>query len=368
MSEFPVIPASAVAFAITVAFMIALRPVAASINLVDRPAGRKRHVGDVPIIGGLAMFIGVLSGLAVFGIVNSVSIGLVFSFFLLVAIGAVDDKYSIPALIRVLVQVASVLIMTYGSKLALTSLGNPFGFGEILLGPLTLIGTLVVAVTVINAYNLVDGVDGLAAILALIALFAVAIVGGAGVISTFVALVVAASVFGFLIFNFPVIANRPIRSFMGDAGSTLLGFTVFWVTLSVSQGSEAIISPVFGLWFASIPVYDSLTCFVRRLKAGKSPFEPGRDHFHHTLHRGGLGVRQVLAILAGIQAAYAIIAIIAHFAGVPDVVMFAAWCGLGLSQRWVIRAIAKRHRLYLFRLLRAGELGPYRTARARSLR
>jgi UDP-GlcNAc:undecaprenyl-phosphate GlcNAc-1-phosphate transferase len=368
MSDFPFIPASAVAFAITVAFMVALRPVAASIDLVDRPDGRKRHVGDVPIVGGLAMFIGVLAGLAVFGVVSSVSVGLIFSFFLLVVIGALDDKYSVPAMVRVLVQIAAVLIMTYGSNLALTSLGNPFGLGEVLLGPFTLAATLVVAVTVINAYNLVDGVDGLAAILALIALFAVAIVGGANVISTFVALIVAASVFGFLIFNFPVIANRPIRSFMGDAGSTLLGFTIFWVTLGVSQGNEAIISPVVGLWFASVPVYDSLTCFVRRLKAGRSPFKPGRDHFHHTLNRGGLGVRQVLAVLAGLQFLYAVIAIGAHFAGIPDVVMFVGWCAFGLSQRWVIGAIAKRHRLHLFRLLRSGQLGPYRTARARALR
>lgn len=137
-------------------------------------------------------------------------------------IGALDDKYSMPAIVRILVQVAAVLIMTYGSGMALTSLGNPFGSGDILLGPFTLIGTLFVAVTVINAYNLVDGVDGLAAILALIALFAVAIVGGAGAVSTLVALIVAASILGFLIFNFPVIANRPIRSLMGDAGSTLI--------------------------------------------------------------------------------------------------------------------------------------------------
>lgn len=368
MSDFPVIPATAVTFAITVAFMIALRPLAASIDLVDRPVGRKRHVGEVPIIGGLAMYLGVLSGLAIFGIFGIVPVGLTFSFFLLVAIGALDDRYAIPAAVRVLVQIASVLIMIYGSGLALASIGNPFGLGEILLGPFTLIATLVVAITVINAYNLVDGVDGLAAILALIALFAVAIVGGGGAVSTFVALIVASSILGFLIFNFPLIANRPVRSFMGDAGSTLLGFTIFWATLGISQGSEAIISPVIGLWFASIPIYDSVTCFVRRISSGKSPFTPGRDHFHHTLYRGGLGVRQVLAVLGGIQAAYAIIAIGAHFAGIPDALMFATWSVLGLSQRWVIQTIAKRHRLYLFRLLRSGQLGPYRTARARSLR
>ncbi len=368
MSDFPIIPASAVTSAITVAFMVVLRPLAKGVGLIDRPGGRKLHIGDVPIIGGLAMFIGILSGLTVVGMIDDASIGLVFSFFLLVLVGAVDDRYAVPAAARVLVQVAAVLIMAYGSGLLLASLGNPLGIGEIRLGVFALFGTLVIAITVINAYNLVDGVDGLAGILALIALIAVSFVGGPGATSTVVALIVAASILAFLIFNFPVIANRKVRAFMGDAGSTLLGFTIFWVTLGVSQGAESIISPVVGLWFASIPVYDSLTCFVRRVLAGRSPFKPGRDHFHHTLIRGGFGVREQLVILGGLQALYASFAIVAHLAKVPDFILFAAWSMAGLSQHMVILGISKRHRLYMFRKLRAGELRPYHAARARALR
>lgn len=362
------VPSLLVAFVTTVALMLALHPIAHRIGLVDQPGGRKQHDGAVPIIGGLAMFVGIVSGIVVLGTLNEALLGLVTASILLVGIGVLDDKFQISSLPRMAVQLAAILIMTNSLDLSLSSLGDPFGFGEILLGPFSLIMTIMVAITVINAYNLVDGVDGLAGILTLIALFAVGVVGGPGVLSTHVAFIVALSVIGFLIFNFPVIANRPIRSFMGDAGSTLLGFIVFWVTLGISQGDEAIISPVLGLWFASIPVYDSLTCFVRRIAAGKSPFTPGRDHFHHTLRRGGYGVRQKLAILGGLQASYALMAIGGHYAGVPDVVMFTAWSALGLSQRWVIKAISKRYRLYLFQMLRSGQLGPYRTARARSLR
>ena len=257
--------------------------------------------------------------------------------------------------------------MTYGAGLALASIGNPFGLGEILLGPFALLGTLVVAITVVNAYNLVDGADGLAGILASIALIAVAIVGGFGVASTGIALTVLAAILGFLIFNFPVKLNRPVRAFMGDAGSTFLGFTVVWVTMGISQGSEALISPVVGLWFASIPVFDCLTCFVRRSMAGKSPFKPGRDHFHHTLNRGGFHVRQTLAILGGLQALYATVAVFAFLAGVPDVILFAAWAILGLTQLMVIRAIATRHRKYIFRLQREGRLEAYRARRSRVL-
>lgn len=367
MSDNLIIPAVFITFIVTVAFLFALRPVATSIGLVDSPGGRKLHVGNVPIVGGIAMFIGVLAGFIVIGIVNNMTIGLVFSFFLLVAIGAIDDKYTVPAVVRVLVQVCAVLIMTFGAKLSLQSIGDPFGFGEIELGPFALAGTLVVAVTVINAYNLVDGVDGLAGILAMIALASVAIVGGLQAESTIIAMIVAGSISGFLVFNFPVVANRRIRTFMGDAGSTLLGFTIFWGTLGVSQGSDALISPVVGLWFAAIPVFDSLTCFVRRVTAGRSPFKPGRDHFHHTLKRGGFGVQQKLAILGGLQLIYATLAILGHFGGVPDFVLFAVWCVLGLTQRLVIQTISAWHRKRILRLLREGRLGPYRAARARAL-
>ncbi len=367
MKDHSLISAIVISFVVTVAFLIALRPLAINIGLVDRPGGRKLHVGNVPIIGGIAMFVGVFAGLVVFGMANNVTISLAFAYFLLVVIGAIDDKYAVAASVRVLVQIAAVLILTFGSKLYLYSIGDPFGIGPIDLGLFALAGTLVVALTVINAYNLVDGVDGLAGILALIALSAVSVVGGVTASSTAIALIVAGSTIGFLLFNFPVIVNRPIRTFMGDAGSTMLGFTIFWVTLGVSQGEAAIISPVVGLWFASIPVYDSLTCFVRRLMAGKSPFTPGRDHFHHELHRGGFGVRQKLAILGGLQAFYASVAVTAHFLGAPDFLLFGAWSFLGLTQRWVIRTVSKRHRLYVLKCLREGSLSPYYARRARKL-
>ncbi len=366
--ELQVLPAAVIAFAVTVAFLIVLRPVALASRLVDRPGGRKHHSGHVPIIGGIAMYLGVLAGMLVIGVVSTLTIGIAFSFFLLVFAGSIDDAYGVPPLVRIAVQISCVAIMVFSADLMLYSLGNPFGLGEIQLGPFAFLGTLLVSLTVINAYNLVDGVDGLAGILALIALIGIALIGPAQSASTIMSLITAASIVAFLIFNFPVIANRPVRTFMGDAGSTVIGFTIFWAMLGISQGGEALISPVAGLWFASIPIYDTLTCFVRRIAAGKSPFTPGRDHFHHTLRRGGFGVRQKLAILGGLQATYALIGGLGYKFGVPDVALFTAWSVLGLTQRLVIRTVSRRHRLYLMKQLRAGKLSPYRRAKAEALR
>jgi len=344
MSEFEVIPAMVVAFAIASAFMFALRPVARGMGLVDRPGGRKSHLGDIPIVGGVAMFVGIFAGISLISGDAYFLRPLFIACFLLLVIGILDDRFRIPAQVRMATQIAAVLIMVYGAGLPLYGIGDPFGSGEISMGRFTLIFTMLVSLTMINAYNLIDGVDGLAGSLALIIFLAIATVAGVGHMATAVALTVSAAIVGFLLFNIPVAWNRTVRCFMGDGGSTFLGFTIVWVTLGISQGPERLISPVTCLWFASIPIYDTLTCFVRRAFAGKSPFTPGRDHFHHVLKRGGFGVRATLGLLTGLQAFYAIVALLAHFAQVPDFVMFASWSVLGLSQRFIINMIAKRHR------------------------
>ena len=329
-----------VAFTVTVAFMFALRPLAQRLHLVDRPGGRKSHDGDIPIIGGMAMFIGVFSGLLLISGVTALIVTLLLGSLLLVVIGVLDDKYALAAGVRISIQIAAVLIMFYGSGFRLADIGDPFGTGIIAMGPFTLIFTTVVALTVINAYNLIDGADGLAGSLALIALLAIALVGGFEDPSTAIALTVCAAIIGFLVFNYPVKWNRPVRSFMGDAGSTFLGFTILWVVLGASQGADRLVSPVVGLWFASVPIYDLLTCFVRRVKDGKSPFQPGRDHFHHVLNRGSTHVRRTLLVLTTLQIIYAGIGLAGHFAGAPDWLMFAGWSILGLSQFLIIRKLA----------------------------
>jgi len=344
MSDQLLFPSMTVAFAVTVSFMFALRPVAKSVGLVDRPGGRKFHIGVVPIVGGMAMFLGVFAGLTVIAGLSEAIVSLFVASLLLVAIGVADDKYHLPPSARVVAQIASILIMAYGAGLSLFEIGNPLALGEIRMGPFTLIATAVVSLTVINAYNLIDGVDGLAGTLAVIALISIAAVGGIGLESTTIALMIVAAIVGFLLFNFPAAWNRAVRSFMGDAGSTFLGFTIVWTTLGVSQGADRIISPVYCLWFASIPVYDLLTCFVRRIAAGRSPFRPGRDHFHHTLARGGMGPRQVLGILTVLQAMYASAALIAFYFSVPEPVIFAAWIALLFTQRPLFVTIAKHHR------------------------
>jgi UDP-GlcNAc:undecaprenyl-phosphate GlcNAc-1-phosphate transferase len=356
MSVLLLLPAIFVAFFVTLLFIAALRPLARSIKLVDTPGGRKRHVGEVPVIGGIAMFLGFIIAWSVLPAAYPTPLHLGIAGVLLVTIGALDDRFTMPPSVRFLTQTSVVLIMVYGAGIRMYDIGDPFGFGIIHLGPLSLFITALITVSVINAFNMMDGIDGLAGTMALIAMISIALVAGYQNPMAGIALIAAASVIAFLMTNFPTIYNRRARTFMGDAGSMFIGFVVVWVTMSVSQGTEAVASPVICLWFAAMPIYDLFTRFVRRSRKGHSPFRPARDHFHHALMRSGMGVRLTLGVLTGLQLSYAIIGLVGHFAGAPDVLMFMAWSVLGISQYWIIDKAAARYRLDQRRKRRAAAL------------
>jgi len=333
-----------VSLVVTLLAMTALRPVVLKLGLVDRPGGRKFHRHDVPITGGLAMFIGMALGFLMIPELDSHFLYLLLAGGLLVAIGVLDDKFHVSARLRTLSQLSAVLIMAFAGKFLLHDIGDPLWLETIELGPAALIGTAIITLTVINAFNFVDGIDGLGGCLALIALVSIAIVAGAGSPVAALALVAASAVLGFLVFNFPLAANGRIRSFMGDAGSTFLGLVVVWLTISICQGDSRTISPVTGIWFAAIPLFDIVTCCVRRVASGRSPSAPGRDHFHHILERGGFSPLQNLGVLAGLQVVYATFGILGHFSGISDSLMFTIWSILGIAQYSMIKFLAALHR------------------------
>jgi UDP-GlcNAc:undecaprenyl-phosphate GlcNAc-1-phosphate transferase len=334
-----IILAITMSLTVTVFAMFALRPYASSLGLVDRPGGHKQHSGDVPVIGGIAMFIGMFAGLYLVKSDMMIFLITLVATGTLVAVGALDDRRTVPASFRMLAQLGAILVMIFGDNQRLLDIGDPFGTGIIFMGNYEIIFTVVVSLTVINAFNMADGADGLAGSLAFVALIAIAIACGPGSLFFAVSMTIAASIFGFLLFNYPGKLNQGAKVFMGDAGSTLLGFVIVWISIGVSGGAVKLISPVHCLWFAAIPVFDCLTCFVRRSFQKKSPFSAGRDHFHHRLQASGYSGRQSLGVLVGLQASYAAIGVAGHYAGIADHLMFAAWSALGLSQSLIISLI-----------------------------
>jgi UDP-GlcNAc:undecaprenyl-phosphate GlcNAc-1-phosphate transferase len=315
------------ALIVTVLFMFTLRPVAVEVGLVDVPGGRKRHDARVPLIGGIAMTVGLGFGSSLVGAPvfwNSVLL----SVYLLVAVGTVDDRYELPPSVRLIAQSCAAMLVVFGAEISVTHLGAPLFF-ELPLGPITIIFSILFIVTVISAFNVIDGLDGLAGGLAFIAIAALASLSY-GTDLWILNVLVLAVISGFLIFNLPLPFNRPVRVFMGDAGSTSLGLAVAALGIALTQEPESRLAPVTGLWLIAVPVYDLFSAIVRRLSAGRSVFEPDHHHLHHVLIEQGFSHRSALALMLGIAVLLATIGLGGHLAGVPEGVMLLGWIGCGI--------------------------------------
>jgi UDP-GlcNAc:undecaprenyl-phosphate GlcNAc-1-phosphate transferase len=152
--------------------------------------------------------------------------------------------------------------------------------------------------------------------------------GTAGLAS--VCIVGCGAVAAFLFFNIPAEFNRGVRCFMGDAGSTLLGFSVAWLCIQVSQGPVKAAAPVTTLWIVALPLYELLWTTLRRVLHGQSPLRPDRAHFHHKLLDAGFGVRGAFFVMVCIGGALAAIGVGIHYFEVPDHVSFYSWLLSGL--------------------------------------
>ena len=128
---------------------------------------------------------------------------------------------------------------------------------------------------------MIDGINGLCASFALLALGALQVGSGFDVVNY--SLVIAmGSIIGFLFYNLGFLGTKR-RVFLGDNGSTFLGFLVAWTCINYSQSGNDLIEPVTCLWIVAIPLLDCLGVMVGRLLKGILPFSPGRDHIHHRL-------------------------------------------------------------------------------------
>jgi UDP-GlcNAc:undecaprenyl-phosphate/decaprenyl-phosphate GlcNAc-1-phosphate transferase len=314
---------TAASFALTLLAICALRPIAIAVDLVDRPGGRKTHFGDVPIVGGLAMLLGIVLGSGLLVPSQAPSTAFLAACSVLVTVGLVDDRFEISPWARLPVQVIAAMILMIGAGASVTTLGNPLGTGVIEFSTAgSIVFTIAIVMAAINAFNMLDGLDGLAGAIALIAFVALAIVSGADA-GAALSLVIAGSVAAFLVFNMPVRLNRGLRCFMGDSGSTLLGFCVAWLCIQVSQGPAREVAPVTTLWVVAVPVYEVVWSTARRLLRGTSPFLPDSRHFHHLLLAAGFGVRGTFAILTTLALLLAAFGVTAHVAGISDTVSFA---------------------------------------------
>ena len=280
-----------IVFIVTIISIIGLKPVSSIIGLVDLPSDRKQHIGSIPLIGGLAMFLGVSFGFYSLKLIQ-IEENLIFFFIgslILILTGMVDDFRGVSSNKRFIFQILVALIIVKLGGAVLEDFGGLI-FGEKLyLGFFSLVISLFAVVGVINSLNFSDGIDGLSASLSLVAFISIAFFAF-GVKENYAfefSLIFIIVLVVFLFFNLGLIIGQSFKIFMGDAGSTFLGLGISWALVSFSQGDNLIFSPVTALWIFSVPLIDTIFVMSRRFANGKSPFEPDRKHLHHFFIQSG---------------------------------------------------------------------------------
>lgn len=291
---------------------------------VAYPRERDVHIDPVPRMGGLAMYLGVAAAVLLASQLPALTRGFVYSSGmpavvvaggLIMVVGLIDDRWGLDALTKFAGQItAASVLVTMG--VAWSVLYIPFGgVGTIVLDQASsILLTLALTVSIVNAMNFVDGLDGLAAGLGLITASAICIfsVGllhdhGGDVLfypPAVISVVLAGACLGFLPHNF-----HPARIFMGDSGSMLIGLMLAAASTTaagpISQSAYgardvfALMSPfllVVGVMF--VPALDTLLAIIRRTRAGLSPFStPDKMHLHHRLLQIGHSHRRAVLLI-----------------------------------------------------------------------
>ena len=262
--------------------------VAITKNIVDNPDSRKLQRVPVPVLGGLNVVFGVLTGVMGFNLFgNFYDLFPVFaSIIIILIIGLMDDMISLTPRVRFVVEIILVLFLIFTTGYQINDFSGLWGLQEVPLY-LSVPLTVVASVGIINAINLIDGVDGYSSGYSIVscALFAIMFYELDNIRMVTLAAIVATSLVPFFFHN---VFGKHSKMFIGDAGTLSLGivFSMFVATiLSVAPGGKPVDPNMglvpFTLAVLCVPVFDTLRVMSARICRGKSPFHPDKTHLHH---------------------------------------------------------------------------------------
>lgn len=320
------------------------RRIAVRVGAVDYPNARRINKRPVPRMGGIAIFCGIVAAFVV-QFLGTTYLGwpvvlvpsprlevnywlLVLAFLTIFATGLLDDRYTLRPRQKLAGQILAATFAVAGG-LVIGDISNPLGGPFISLGWLAYPVTVVYLVAYTNIINLIDGLDGLAAgisALASLTMFALSVLAGR-LDAAALSIAVAGSSLGFLRYNF-----HPASIFMGDSGALTLGFALGTVSLlSVTRfaGLTTIIVP---LVIAAVPIIDTFSAIVRRLRGHVSIGHADRGHIHHRLMAEGFDQRQaVLLMYAWTALLCAGSIVMTQVDTIPRIVIFAVLLGASFA-------------------------------------
>lgn len=312
-------------------------------NLVDVPADRKIHVIPTPRLGGLALYTGFIGSLLLNSIVPDWMIAVLVAGSLLLIIGVLDDIRELPAWVKLLGQLLAAGIVTASGKVLTLFPPGPLGeIANILLTILWIVG-------ITNAFNFFDGMDGLATGLAIL------MAGFMGVVAFetkqpalgWLAIAMIGAGLGFLPYNFR--GTRPAVIFLGDGGSTFIGFTLACLAVKGNWAdSDPIVSFSNPLLIFGVLIYDMIHITVERILTGKVKSirewldYVGKDHLHHRLERA-LGSRQAsIAMIFLFTICLGLSALALRHAGTMEAILLLIQAGLIAGMLTVLEISGRR--------------------------
>ncbi len=326
-----------VAAALVVALVVALvatpvvKNLAIRVGAVDVPKdGRRMHDHPIPRMGGLAIFLGFLLSVLLFVDLTAQMRGMLLGAVIIVVLGIFDDIYSLRAMFKFVVQIIAALVAVLSGNV-IEMLSNPNVFSA---DPYWNLGTLAVPATVIwivaitNAVNLIDGLDGLAVRRVHHQLHDPAGHRPGGqrrAAWPFSWPPWRAGCIGFLPYNL-----NPAKIFMGDTGSTFLGYILAVVSIQGLFKFYTIISFAVPFLMLGLPIFDTCFAFIRRIAHGQSPMHADRSHVHHRLIDMGFNQKQAVAVLYVISAILGLSAVVLTTSGpVKAMLLLLALCFAG---------------------------------------
>lgn len=319
-------------FVFSIIAVVLLKPLAFNCGLLDTPNARKKHTGSIPLIGGIAIYIGMLLTTLLFIDITQEVIIYLFSATIILILGVGDDKMDLSVRGRILIQVLIALLMTSSAGLYLNDLGHIFYFFNFELGDFGVIVTVFAVITCINAFNMIDGIDGLAGVLSLITFISLAILLGLANSTWFLLpLIFSGSILAYLAFNLRWPNTSVGKVFLGDAGSMLVGLTIVWLLVIGVQPENNAFRPILALYIIALPLMDMAAIMIRRIRKGKSPFEADREHLHHIFERAGFSRKKTLIYISVLSSLLVTIGCVFEYLKIAEWVMFLVFCVLFLA-------------------------------------
>jgi UDP-GlcNAc:undecaprenyl-phosphate/decaprenyl-phosphate GlcNAc-1-phosphate transferase len=294
-----------VAFLISCALTPLVKKFAFRANIIAAPSPRKMHKVPMPQAGGLAVYSGFILSLLIvfsFGIMNrnflmtrdwTQLLGLFVGGTFILILGVIDDKYALPAKVKLCGQIiAAIILILFGIKIEF--LCQPFNEMFYLATWPSIILTIIWVVGLTNALNLIDGLDGLLAGVTSIACFVLFIIAmqKSQFLVAIMLLSLMGSCCGFLRYNF-----NPARIFMGDTGSLFLGYMLAAFSIVGALKTTATLALGVPILVFALPIFDTLSAIVRRFIKGRPIFQPDKEHVHHQLMKLGLNQKQAVLFI-----------------------------------------------------------------------